>query len=97
VAVHSVPGLLHSAPADLWTLRAEGPSQNGQSVSFGVSALDTAPLAQALIEAYGILRTFFILGIAFLALLVLMSLILRFPAVGWRPEGWQGAADEAPE
>ena len=66
-------------------------------LGFGVSALVMAPLAQALIETKGILNTFFILGIAFLVLLVLMSLILQFPPAGWRPEGWQGAAAAASE
>ena len=66
-------------------------------LGFGVSALVTAPLAQALIETKGILNTFFILGIGFLVALVLMSLILRFPPAGWRPEGWQGAAAAASE
>jgi OFA family oxalate/formate antiporter-like MFS transporter len=66
-------------------------------LGFGVSALVMAPLAQALIETKGILNTFLILGIAFLISLVLMSLILRFPPAGWRPEGWQGAAAAADE
>ena len=64
-------------------------------LGFGLSALVTALLAHALIETYGILRTFFILGIGFLVSLVLMSLILRFPPAGWQPEGWQGAAAAA--
>ena len=66
-------------------------------LGFGVSALVMAPLAQALIETKGILNTFFILGIGFLVALVLMSLILRFPPAGWRPEGWQGATAAASE
>jgi MFS family permease len=66
-------------------------------LGFGVSAFFTAPLANALIETYGVLKTFRILGIAFLVSLGLMSLILRFPPAGWRPEGWQGAAAAAGE
>jgi MFS transporter, OFA family, oxalate/formate antiporter len=66
-------------------------------LGFGVSALVTAPLAQALIDTYGILKTFLILGIAFLVVLVLLSFVLRFPPAGWRPEGWQGAAAAASE
>ena len=66
-------------------------------LGFGVSALVMAPLAHVLIETYGILNTFLILGIAFLVLLVLMSLILQFPPAGWRPEGWQGAEAAASE
>jgi hypothetical protein len=64
---------------------------------FGMSALVTAPLAQALIETYGILRTFAILGFAFLILLVLLSLILKFPPADWRLQGWQDAAAAASE
>jgi len=66
-------------------------------LGFGMSALVTAPLAHLLIDAYNILNTFLILGIAFLVLLVLTSLILQFPPAGWRPEGWQGAAAAASE
>ena len=66
-------------------------------LGFGVSALVMAPLAHVLIETYGILNTFLILGIGILVALVLMSLILRFPPAGWRPEGWQGAAAAASE
>jgi MFS family permease len=66
-------------------------------LGFGVSALVMAPLAHLLIEAYGILNTFLILGIAFLVALVLMSLILRFPPADWQPAGWQGAAAAASE
>lgn len=61
-------------------------------LGFGMSALVTAPLANALIQTYGILKTFQILGITFLVLLVALSLIMRFPPAGWKPEGWQGAA-----
>jgi MFS transporter, OFA family, oxalate/formate antiporter len=66
-------------------------------LGFGMSALVTAPLAKALIAASGILNAFLILGIAFLVSLVLMSLLMRFPPAGWRPEGWQGAAAAASE
>jgi len=66
-------------------------------LGFGMPALVTAPLAHALIEIYGILQTFLILGIALLVAQVLMSLVLRFPPAGWRLEGWQGAAAAASE
>ena len=66
-------------------------------LGFGMSALVTAPLANALIQSYGVLKTFSILGVAFLVLLVLLSLILRFPPAGWRPDGWEGAAAVAGE
>src|SRR5512135_3159832 len=66
-------------------------------MGFGVSALVTAPLAQALIQSDGVLRTFFILGIFFLVALVVLSLVLRFPPAGWQPESWEGAAAAASE
>jgi len=64
---------------------------------FGVSALVTAPLAQALIQNNGVLSTFFTLGVAFLVMLVPLSLVLRFPPEGWQPENWKGAAAAAKE
>ena len=66
-------------------------------LGFGMSALVTAPLANALIQSYGVLKTFSILGMVFLVVLVLLSLTLRFPPAGWRPEGWEGAAAVAGE
>src|SRR5512144_3013737 len=66
-------------------------------MGFGVSALVTAPLAQALIQSDGVLRTFFILGIFFLIALGVLSLVLRFPPAGWQPESWEGAAAAASE
>src|SRR3954453_11318128 len=66
-------------------------------LGFGMSALVTAPLANALIQSYGVLKTFSMLGVAFLISLVLLSLVLRFPPAGWRPEGWQGMAAGAGE
>lgn len=66
-------------------------------LGFGMSALVTAPIAHLLIETRGVQNTFLVLGITFLILLVLMSLVLRFPPAGWRPEGWQGAAAAASE
>ncbi|MFB3896093.1 MAG: OFA family MFS transporter [bacterium] len=55
-------------------------------VGFGLSPLITAPLARYLIDVYGILPTFFILGLSFLILIILLSLPLRFPPDLWKPE-----------
>jgi MFS transporter, OFA family, oxalate/formate antiporter len=55
----------------------------------GVSPLITAPLGNYLIDTYGVLASFGILGIAFLILIVLLGLPLRFPPHDWRPEGWR--------
>jgi len=66
-------------------------------LGFGVSALVMAQLAQALIETQGVLNAFFVLGIAFLVALVLMSLLMQFPSADWRPADWKGAAAAASE
>ncbi len=93
-------GIVYGIPiavAARWFPDLKGIAVGFTVLGFGVSALVTAPLAQALIDTYGILKTFLILGIAFLVVLVLLSFVLRFPPAGWRPEGWQGAAAAASE
>ncbi len=51
----------------------------------GLSPVVTAPLAVFLIERYAVSTTFLILGLLFLAILVPLSLLLRFPPTGWEP------------
>ncbi len=55
----------------------------------GVSPLITAPLGNYLIDNYGVLASFGILGAAFLIVIVLFGLLLRFPSPDWRPKGWE--------
>jgi MFS transporter, OFA family, oxalate/formate antiporter len=55
---------------------------------FGSGALVTAPLATRLIQSVGVLETFAWLGAVFLVITVTMSLFMRNPPEGWRPEGW---------
>ncbi|MBC7345678.1 MAG: MFS transporter, partial [Clostridia bacterium] len=57
-------------------------------LGFGLSPLITAPLAQSLIRTHGPLDALAYLGSAFLVLIVLFGLTLRFPPPGWVPEGW---------
>jgi hypothetical protein len=45
-----------------------------------------------LFATQGILQAFFSLGLFFLVWLVLLSLLLKFPPLGWKPAGWQPAA-----
>ncbi len=59
---------------------------------FGAGALVTAPVAQELIASQGVLRTFAILGIAYLVLVVGAALLMRNPPQGWAPEGWREQA-----
>jgi len=51
----------------------------------GLSPVITAPLADYLIGLYHVPTTFLLLGILFMAILVPMALLLRFPPAGWQP------------
>lgn len=61
----------------------------GLSVAgFGAGALIVAPLARQLIDNVGVFKTFAIMGIVFLCIIVISSQLLRNPPDGWTPEGW---------
>jgi OFA family oxalate/formate antiporter-like MFS transporter len=57
-------------------------------LGFGFSAVLTANIAGYLIGASGVMNTFRIFGIAFIILIVVLSLPLKFPQTGWKPAGW---------
>jgi MFS family permease len=57
-------------------------------LGFGFSAFLTANIAGYLISAMGVMTTFRIFGIAFIILIVLLALPLRFPRAGWKPADW---------
>lgn len=54
-------------------------------MGFGLSALVTAPAVVALISMVGLPNTFLVLGVVFLILMALLSLLLRFPSAEWAP------------
>jgi MFS family permease len=54
-------------------------------MGFGLSALITAPLATWLIGLYGAPTTFLILGVVFLAVVVVLGAFLAFPTGDWQP------------
>ena len=56
---------------------------------FGAGALITAPIAGRLIVKVGVLKTFAVLGIAYLVAVVVPALFMRDPPAEYRPEGWQ--------
>ncbi|MEQ9000286.1 MAG: OFA family MFS transporter [Coleofasciculus sp. B1-GNL1-01] len=58
------------------------------AIGFGLSPLVTAPLAKGLIEAFGVLPSFAILGISLTAIILVISITLRLPPVGWKPHNW---------
>jgi len=56
-------------------------------LGFGFSAALIAPIADFLVTNYGgILNTFRIFGVAFLIILVLLSMLMVFPPAGWAPK-----------
>jgi MFS family permease len=52
-------------------------------------------LAYNTLKTFGLHDTFLIFGFAFLILLVLLSLPLKFPVAGWKPAGWTPPASAA--
>ncbi len=90
-------GVLYGCP--IATSTAWFPDRRGLAVGltvlgFGISPLVTAPIIASLIAAQGVLPTFAILGVAFLVLLALLALPLRFPCPGWVPAGWVPTAKQ---
>ncbi len=64
-------------------------------LGFGFSAFFTANIAGYLIGTYGVMTTFRIFGIAFVILIILLALPLKFPRAGWKPAGWTPPAPAA--
>jgi OFA family oxalate/formate antiporter-like MFS transporter len=62
---------------------------------FGAGALVTAPVATGLIQTFGVMQTFAILGVVYLVLVVGAATFMRNPPEGYRPAGWQPAAVQA--
>lgn len=55
---------------------------------FGAGALITAPIASRLIVHVGVLKTFAILGIAYLIAVTVPAFVMKDPPPDYRPEGW---------
>lgn len=55
---------------------------------FGSGAVVLAPLSSSLIQAYGVLAAFKILGIAYLIVISACSLFVKTAPDGYRPTGW---------
>jgi len=86
-------GIIYGCPIAVsakWFPDKKGLAVGLTVMGFGLSALIMAPLMRSMIANPGIgaLRTFTYLGIAFLAILMLLSLPLRNPRQGWMPAGW---------
>lgn len=57
-------------------------------LGFGFSAVITANIAGFLIGVSGVMNTFRVFGIAFIILIIVLAIPLRFPPAGWKPAGW---------
>lgn len=81
-------GLVYGAPiavATRWFPDRKGLAVGLTVAGFGGSPFVTANIASPLIQANGPLYTFLVMGIGFLALIVILAFVLRFPPAGWRP------------
>ena len=90
-------GIIYGCPiavAAKWFPDKKGLAVGLTVMGFGLSALIMAPLMRTMIAnaSIGPMRTFTYLGIAFTAILVLLSLPMRSPREGWKPAGWKGQA-----
>jgi OFA family oxalate/formate antiporter-like MFS transporter len=84
-------GIAYGVPvavAARWFPDRRGTAVGLTLLGFGFSAFLTANIAGYLISTAGVMNTFRIFGVAFIILIVLLALPLRFPAAGWKPAGW---------
>src|SRR5215211_6639988 len=61
---------------------------------FGGGAFVTALVAKGLVSSFGPFRTFTILGILYLVMVVGAALFMKNPPEGWTPEGWEPPEEE---
>jgi OFA family oxalate/formate antiporter-like MFS transporter len=84
-------GIAYGVPvavAARWFPDRRGTAVGLTLLGFGFSAFLTANIAGYLITAAGVMNTFRTFGVAFIILIVLLAIPLRFPAAGWKPSGW---------
>ncbi|MDD1719995.1 MAG: OFA family MFS transporter [Methanoregulaceae archaeon] len=90
-------GIVYNAPigvAGRWFPDRRGLAVGGALLGFGISPLIVAPLANAMMTQNNTivpalaLPTFGYLGLAFLVILVILALPLRFPPPDWKPHGY---------
>jgi len=91
-------GLAYSGPiavATRWFPDKKGLAVGLTVAGFGGSPFISAYVAKSLIDTVQVLNAFLILGIAFLILIILLSLPLKFPVANWKPAGWTPKAGAA--
>ncbi len=89
-------GIVYNAPigvAGRWFPDRRGLAVGATLLGFGLSPLITAPLANAMMAPEGVivpglaLPTIGYMGVAFLIIIAVLGLLLRFPPAGWSPAG----------
>lgn len=91
-------GLTYGGPiatATRWFPDKKGLAVGLTVAGFGGSPFISAYVAKNLIDAVQLLNTFLFLGIAFLIIIILLTLPLKFPAANWRPAEWSPKAGAA--
>ncbi len=91
-------GLCYSGPiavATRWFPDKKGLAVGLTVAGFGGSPFVSAFIANNLINTVHLLNTFLYLGIAFLIIVILLALPLKFPVAGWKPAGWTPKAGAA--
>ncbi|MGK7928555.1 MAG: OFA family MFS transporter [Spirulina sp.] len=90
-------GIVYGVPmvvASRWFPDKKGLAVGLTVLGFGLSPFITAPLANQLISAYSVRPTLRILGIAFIAIILAMSLTMKLPPKGWQPQGNLAASQQ---
>lgn len=75
-------GIVYGVPMNViskWFPDKKGLATGLVLVGFGLSPLITAPIASYLVESQGIKRAFLIIGIAFLIIVPILSLAIKYP------------------
>ena len=91
-------GLAYGGPlavATRWFPDKKGLAVGLTLAGFGGSPFISANVASALIKSSGPLFTFLSMGIAFLIIVIILALFLKFPVAGWKPSGWTPKAAAA--
>ncbi len=83
-------GIVYGCPIAVvakWFPQKSGLAIGLTVMGFGISALLIAPLIKTMIDnpSIGILNTFLYLGIAMMAVIMLLAQLLSFPPAGWMP------------
>ncbi len=84
-------GIAYGVPvavAARWFPDRRGTAVGLALLGFGFSAFVTANIAGYLISTTGVMSAFRMFGLAFIVLITLLSLPLRFPPPSWKPRGW---------